>query len=92
MYVLIEDDNLLEKYNIIWDKFSADIKKEFNSKPVYYKILLKIKTKSYGHEVTDFYHKEIPKLKSSYACLAVIGSDSALKKDGNFYLQVFLKK
>ena len=92
MYVLIEDDNLLEKYNIIWDKFSADIKKEFNSKPVYYKILLKTKIKSYGHEVTDFYHKEIPKLKSSYAYLAVIGSDSALKKDGNFYLQVFLKK
>ena len=27
MYVLIEDDNLLEKYNTIRDKFSADIKK-----------------------------------------------------------------
>ena len=28
MYSLIEDDDLLEKYNIIWDKVSADIKKE----------------------------------------------------------------
>ena len=28
MYFLIEDDGLLEKYNTIWDKFSADIKKE----------------------------------------------------------------
>ena len=27
MYCLIEDDNLLEKYNTIWDKVSADIKK-----------------------------------------------------------------
>ena len=27
MYFLIEDDNLLEKYNNIWDKVSADIKK-----------------------------------------------------------------
>ena len=26
MYFLIEDDDLLEKYNIIWDKVSADIK------------------------------------------------------------------
>ena len=26
-YFLIEDDNLLEKYNTIWDKVSADIKK-----------------------------------------------------------------
>ena len=24
---LMEDDDLLEKYNTIWDKFSADIKK-----------------------------------------------------------------
>ena len=27
LYCLIEDDDLLEKYNIIWDKVSADIKK-----------------------------------------------------------------
>ena len=28
MYFLIEDNNLLEKYYIIWDKVSADIKKK----------------------------------------------------------------
>ena len=28
MYFLIEDDNLLEKYNTIWDKVSADKKKK----------------------------------------------------------------
>ena len=27
MYCFIEDDDLLEKYNTIWDKVSADIKK-----------------------------------------------------------------
>ena len=27
MQFLIEDDDYLEKYNTIWDKFSADIKK-----------------------------------------------------------------
>ena len=37
MYFLIEDDDLLEKYNTIWDKVSADIKKENYSKPVYNK-------------------------------------------------------
>ena len=30
MHVLIEDDDLLEKYNI-WDKVSADTKKELDS-------------------------------------------------------------
>ena len=28
---LIEDDNLLEKYNTIWDKISADIKKDLTA-------------------------------------------------------------
>ena len=36
-YFLIEDDDLLEKYNIICDKVNADIKKEFNNEPVYNK-------------------------------------------------------
>ena len=34
MYFLIEDDDLLEKYNTIWYKVSADIIKEFDSQPV----------------------------------------------------------
>ena len=38
MYFLIEDD-LLEKYNTIWDKVSADIKTEFDSYPIYNKII-----------------------------------------------------
>ena len=71
MYYLIEDDELLEKYNTIWDRVSADIKKQFYNEPVYYKNYLKTKIKSYGDEVTDFFH----------TCLAVTSLDSALKKD-----------
>ena len=37
MYFLIENDGLLEKYNTIWDKVSADVKKEFDGEPVYNK-------------------------------------------------------
>ena len=65
---LIENDDLLEKYDIIWDKVSTNIKREFDSEPVYNKIFLKTKIKSHGDEVT------------------------ALKKDENYYLQVFLKE
>ena len=92
MYFLIEDDDLLEKYNTIWDKVSADIKKEFDREPVYSKNYLKTKRKSHGDEVTDFYDKKIPKLDSNHTCLAVISLDSALKKDDNYYPQVFLKE
>ena len=34
MYFLIKDDELLEKYNTIWDKVRANIKKQFNGGPV----------------------------------------------------------
>ena len=92
MYHWPEDDDLLEKYNTIWDKVRAEIKKEFDSEPVYNKNFLKTKVKSYGDDVKDFYDKEIPKVDSNYTCLEVIRLDSALKNDENYYPQVFLKE
>ena len=81
MYFLVED----EKYNTIWDKVSANIKKEFDREPVCKKKCLKTKIKSHGDKVTDFYDKKVPKLDSNHTCLAVISSDSTLKKDDNDY-------
>ena len=37
MYILIEDDGLLKKYDTIWDKVSADMKNKFDSESVYNK-------------------------------------------------------
>ena len=54
IYFLIKDDDLLEKFNTIWDKFDADTYKEFDSKPVYNKIFLKTKMKFYGDEANRF--------------------------------------
>ena len=92
MYFLIESDDLLEKYNTIWNKVSANMKKEFDSEPVYNKEFLKTKIKSHGDVITDFYDKEIPKLDSNHTCLAVISLESALKTDDNYYPQLFLKE
>ena len=58
IYFFIDDDDLLEKYNTFQDKVSADIKKEFDNKPVYNKNYLKTKIKSLGVEVSDFYEKK----------------------------------
>ena len=41
MYFLIEDHDLLEKYNTIWDKVSADTKNEVDSESIYSKKFLK---------------------------------------------------
>ena len=90
MYFLTEEDDVLEKYNTIWDKVSADIKEEFDSEPLYNKHFPKAIIKSHGDEVLDFYDKKAPKVDSNLTCLAVIRLDSALRKDENYYPQVFL--
>ena len=41
MYFSNKNDDLLEKYNTIWDKVSADVKKEFDREPICNKIFLK---------------------------------------------------
>ena len=53
---------------------------------------MKAKIKSHCDEVTDVYDKKIPQVDSNHTCLAVISLDSALKKDENYYPQVFLKE
>ena len=47
MSFLIKDNELLEKYNEIWEKAKDSLKREFDSKPVYNKKYLKAKIKSY---------------------------------------------
>ena len=53
---------------------------------------MKAKVKSNGDEVTDFFDKKVCKVNSNHTCLAVIRLDSALKKNKNYYPQVFSKE
>ena len=92
MYFLIEDDNILKKYHAIWDKINTNIKMDLIANLYRISFVLKTKIEFHGDEATDFYHKEIPKVGHNQTCLAVITSDSALKKDENCQPKVFLKK
>ena len=44
--IVIEDDELLEKYNDIWNKFSNSIEKQLDCQAVYNKNCLKTKISS----------------------------------------------
>ena len=48
MSFLIKDDELIEKYNEVWEKVENNIKKEFGSETVYNEKYLKAKIKSYN--------------------------------------------
>ena len=93
MSFLIKDDELLEKYNEIWEKVKNSIKEEFDSKPVYNEKYLKAKIKSYNGKInTNFHNNKIPREGSQFICLSVILIDSVFKTGRNYYPQVFLKE
>ena len=53
----MEDNELLEKYNTLWNKISADVIKEFDSNLTYNKYILKTEIRYYADEPTDFYDR-----------------------------------
>ena len=83
---LIKDDELLEKYNEIWEKVKNSLKKNFDSKPTYNENYLKTKIKSYNGKInTNSHSNEITK-ESQYICLSVILLDSIFRTGQNYYL------
>ena len=89
---LIENEQLIGKYNDIWNKISNSIKTEFHSKSIYNKKSLKTKINTYSNKPKDFHDKEILKVGSNYTCLAVILIDFILRKEKIYYPQMFLKE
>ena len=68
----IKDDDLLEKYNEIWEEVKNIIKKEFHREPVYNEKYLKLKIKSYNGKIsTNFHNNKIPKEGSQFICSSV---------------------
>ena len=57
MNSFIQDDELLEKYNGVWNKVSNSIKEDCES--VFNKKFLKTKIRSYGDEATYFHIRQI---------------------------------
>ena len=81
MTFLIKNDELLKKYNKIWDKVSNFMKKGFDSEPVYKDKYLKTKMKSYEGKInTNFHDNKVPKEGSQYICLSVTLIDSVLEQ------------
>ena len=62
MSFLIKDDELLEKYNEIWEKVKDSLKIEFDIKPVYNKKYLRAKKKPCNGKInTNLHNNKIPK-------------------------------
>ena len=93
MSFLIKDDELLEKYEQIWDLIKNKLKNKFHSEPVYDKKYLKTKVREYDGEIkTNFLGNGIPKENMHYTCITCITIDTVMRMDKKYFPQVYLEE
>ena len=89
----IKGDELLEKYNEIWEKLQSTLKKLIVNQYIYNEKYWKAKIKSYNGEInTNLHNIKIPKEGCHCICWRVILIDSDFRTGKNYYTQVFLEE
>ena len=91
MFFVIKDD-VLDKYNEIWDKIKGKLNIKFHSMPIYDQKYIKAKVREFNGVIkTNFLGDEIPKENMHYTCMACITIDSVMKMEKKNYQQVYLE-
>ena len=89
----VRHDNVLDKYNEIWNVIKNKLNIKFHSKPVYNQKYLKVKVKEFDGVIkTNFLGNEVPKENMHYTCIACITIDSVMKMDKKNHPQVYLEE
>ena len=90
---MIEDDEVWEKYEKVWDVIKNKRGIKFHSKPIYEQKYLKAKVREFDGVIkTNFLGNDMPKENMYYACLACITIDSAMRIDKKDHPQVNLEE
>ena len=93
MSFVIKDDDVLDKYNEIWDKIKETLSIKFHSMPVYDEKYIKAKVREFNGVIkTNFLGDEVPKENEHYTCIACITIDSVMRMEKKNYLQVYLEE
>ena len=93
MSFVIKDDDVLDKYNEIWDKIKGKLNIKFHSMPVYDEKYIKAKVREYNGAIkTNFLGDKIPKESMHYTCISCITIDSVVRMEKKNYPQVYLEE
>ena len=93
MSFVIKDDDVLDKYNEIWDKIKETLSIKFHSMPVYDEKYIKAKVREFSGVIkTNFLSDEVPKENEHYTCIACITIDSVMRMEKKNYPQVYLEE
>ena len=92
----VNNKQLLQNYNKIWEKIEKLLKIDFESKTVYGDDddkYIKTKIKIYADNmITNFHNKKIPKEKGPCKCLSIIMIDSVIKANKKYYPETLLEE
>ena len=92
MSFVIKDDDVLDKYSEIWNRFRDVLNTKFHSMSVYDEKYIKAKVREFNGVIkTNFLGDEIPKESMHYICIACITIDSVMRMEKKNYSQVYLK-
>ena len=88
---VIKDDDVLDKYNKIWDKIKETLSIKFHSMPVYDEKYIKTTVRQLSGKIkTHFLGDEVPKENKLYTCITCITIVTKMEKTN--YLQVYLEE
>ena len=90
---VIKDDDVLDKYNEIWDKIKMDLNKKLHSMPVHDEKYIKAKVREFNGVIkTNFLGDEIQKVGMHYTCIACININSIMTMEKKNYPQIYLEE
>ena len=93
MSFVIKDDDVLDKYNEIWNKIKKTLNMKYLSMLFYDEKYIKAKVKEFNGAIkTNVLNDEIPKDGVHYACIACITIDSVMRMEKKYYPQVYLEE
>ena len=93
MTFFIKDDDVLDKYNEIWDKIKNKLNIKFHSMPVYGETYIKAKVREFNGVIkTNFLGNAIPKESMHYTCIVCITNNSVMRMEKKNYPEVYLEE
>ena len=89
MSFVIKDDDVLDKYNEIWDKINKTLSIKFHSMLVYDEKYIKAKVREFNGAIkTNFLGDKMLKEIEHYTCIVCITIDSVMRMEEKNYRQV----
>ena len=90
---VIKNDEVLDKYNEIWDNIKGKLNIRFHSISFYDEKYMKAKVREFNGVIkTNFLSKEVRKENEHCTCIACITIDSVMRMEKKNYLQACLEE